>query len=107
MEMEMEMGDQLVPSRPIFPVLKLLNLLPLYPPNLKKTKRILKRKLLLSPRRRTWMIRTRASSVLNRPHSGVPVYVGTRLASKLTIRIIRITELIISVCAIRLRVFYK
>lgn len=53
------------------------------------------------------MIPTRASSVLNQLHSGVQVYVGTRLASKRNSHDDRGFKLITSVCAIRLRVFYK
>ena len=53
------------------------------------------------------MIPTRALSVLNRLHSGVRVYVGTRLASKLKNSDQCRFELTYSVCAIRLRVFYK
>jgi hypothetical protein len=53
------------------------------------------------------MIPTRASSVLNQLHSGVQVYVGTRLASKCNNPGGRSVRLTFSVCAIRLRVFYK
>jgi len=53
------------------------------------------------------MIPTRALSVLNQLHSGVQVYVGTRLASKRNQYDDHGTKLTSSVCAIRLRVFYK
>jgi hypothetical protein len=53
------------------------------------------------------MIPTRASSVLNQLHSGVRAYVGTRLASKRPNPRGRSIQLTFSVCAIRLRVFYK
>jgi len=53
------------------------------------------------------MIPTRALSVLNQLHSGVREYVDTRLASKLKNSGQCRFELTFSVCAIRLRVFYK
>ena len=53
------------------------------------------------------MMTTRALSVLNRSFSGVQVFAVIKLASELELHVIRRTQLMDSVCAIRLRVFYK
>jgi hypothetical protein len=106
---EIRMGtvDQPVPYLLTSLLPKLLSLPPLFPLNQMMMKWNPRRKKSRNPLRRKWTIPTRALSVLNQLHSGARAYVGTRLASKSNNSGGLWIQLTFSVCAIRLRVFYK